>query len=195
MDARWVAGYDGRGEVRPHDMFRGWTEDCIRLFPNHPRHPRVAAFGDDLGCFPWMPAVRKSPDLDGRGAVAIVRATDFSGMCVTLRRSIDQENSSLLLTANLGDLLLHGSRKRVDLAGVREIIAVISLVLAVDAERGLRRAAERGSPAKATIRVLADELPEEMRANLRDGVVDTLAQRVAAIEPIGLAAFVAVEAA
>ena len=195
MDARWVAGYDRRGEVRPYDMFRGWTEDCMRLFPDHPRHLRVAAFGDDLGRFPWTPAVLKRPDLDGCGAVAVVHATDFSGMCVTLHRLIEEEDSGALLTASLGDLLLHRNCKRADPAGVPEMVAVISLILAVDAERALRRAAERSGPAKVTIRVLADDLPDEIQVHLRDKVVDTLAQRVVAIEPTELAAFVTVKAA
>jgi hypothetical protein len=128
-------------------------------------------------------------------AVAVISATEFWGTCVTLRRSIEEEADGTSLTAGLGDLLLHRSRKRVDLATIPEIVAAIALILAVDTERALRRAAERRRPAKITIRVRADDLTEEMRTYLRDGVVDTLARRIVAIEPAELAASVAVEAA
>ena len=129
MDARWVAGYDRRGEVRPYDIFRGWTEDCVRLFPGHPRHLRIAAFGDDLGSSSWRPAVLEQPDLDGHRAVAVIRATAFSGLCVTLRRSIAEEDGGTLLTASFGNLLLHHSRKPIDQAGTPEMVAVTSLIL------------------------------------------------------------------
>lgn len=194
MDARWVAGYDRRGEVWPYDIFGGWTEDCIRLFPNHPGHLRIAAFGDDLDRFPWKPTLLGRPHLDGREAVAVITATESSGACITLRRSIEDEDGAPVLTAVLCDLLRRRRRDRIVPAHVSDMIAVISLILAVDAERALRRAPEQEAGARITIRVVADDLPSEMLIHLRDGVVDTLEKRVVVIEPLGLAASVVIEA-
>lgn len=76
MDARWTAGYDRRGEVWPYEIFRGWTEDCTRLFKGHPRDLRVAGSGDDLGDFPWTPPAVRRPGCDSRAAVVIAHGTE-----------------------------------------------------------------------------------------------------------------------
>ena len=195
MDARWVAGYDRWGTVSPYDIFRGWTDQCRQLFPEYPRTLRIAASGDDLRDFPWIPKTLKRPGLDGRAAVAVISATEFRGTCITLQRSLYETSGEALLNASFSDLLLHRSRKYIDLSTLPEMVSTVSLILAVDAERILRRAIERDRLAKVTIQIIAGDLPDDMRHYFVEEIVETLAQRTVAIEPAGAPASVAIELA
>ena len=141
MDARWVAGYDRWGRVSPYDIFRGWTDECKQLFPEYPRTLRIAASGDDLRDFPWCPKTMKRPGIDGRAAIAVMSATEFWGTCITLHRSIYDILGKMVLEASFSDLLLHRSRKYIDLGTLPEMVSAVSLILAVDAERIVRRTA------------------------------------------------------
>lgn len=193
MDARWVAGYDRWGTVSPSDIFRGWTDECRQLFPEYPRTLRIAAFGDDLRNFPWLPKTIKRPGVDGRATIAVMSATEFWGTCITLHRSIHDISGKAVLEASFSDLLLHRSRKYIDLATLPEMVSAVSLILAVDAERILRRAIERDMPAKVTIQIVAGDLPDDMRQYFVKEIVETLAQRTVAIEPAGVSTSVVIE--
>lgn len=193
MDARWVAGYDRWGSVSPYDIFRGWTDECRQLFPEYPQDLRIAASGDDLGDFPWQPKTIKRPGIDGRAAVAVISATKFWGTCITLHRSIHHISGKTVLEASFSDLLLHRSRKYIDLATLPEMVSAVSLILAVDAERMLRRAIDRDSPAEVTIRIVSGDLPDDMRDYFVHEIVKTLEQRTVAIEPPGAPNSVTIE--
>lgn len=148
---------------------------------------------DDLRDFPWLPRTLKRPGLDGRAGVAIISATGFWGTCITLHRSICETSDAALLKASFSDLLLHRSRKHIDLSTLPEMVSAVSLILAVDAERILRRAIERDTPARVTIQIVAGDLPEDMRHYFVDEIVETLSRRTVAIEPAGVPASVAIE--
>jgi hypothetical protein len=193
MDGRWIAGYDQLGIVSPYYIFRGWTEECRRLFPEYPRHLRIAASGDDLGSFPWVPKALKRPGIDGRAAVAVISATEFRGTCITLHRSISGIPGDATLTATFSDLLLHRSRKHIDRSTLPEMVSAVSLILAVDAERILRRAIDHDSPAKVTIQIVSGDLPDDMRHYFVEKLMETLKRRTVAIEPAGIPASVAIE--
>lgn len=185
MDARWVAGFDARGCVSPYHIFRGWTEECHQLFPHFPRNLRIVADGHQLGGFPWTPKSVRKKGLDGRAAVAIVDATEFWGVCITLHRTIERRADGWVLLASFSDLALHRSRKYVDLASLPDMVAAVSLILAVDAERILRRATEADSLPKVTIHISQDDLPEDMRKYFAQEIADMLTRRAVAIEPKG----------
>lgn len=89
MDGHWIAAYDHWGIVSPYEIFRGWTQECRRLFPHYPEQLRVVTHRGELSNFPWVPKTLKSKGLDGRDAIAIICATEYWGTCVTLRRAID----------------------------------------------------------------------------------------------------------
>ncbi|WP_298670673.1 hypothetical protein [uncultured Sphingomonas sp.] len=193
MDARWVAGYDRWGSVSPYDIFRGWTDECRRLFPEYPRDLRIAASGDDLRDFPWRPKTIKRPGIDGRAAIAVISATEFWGTCITLRRSIYDISGKTVLEASFSDLQLHRSRKYIDLATLPEMVSAVSLILAVDAERILRRATDRDSSAGITIQIVSGDLPDDMKHYFVGEIVKVLEQRTVAIEPAGLSKSVVIE--
>ena len=195
MDARWVAGYDCWGSVSPYDIFRGWTNECRGLFPEYPKTLRIAAFGDDLRDFPWRPKSLKQPGIDGRAAVAIISATKFWGTCITLNRSIHEVSGEAVLQASFSDLLLHRSRKYIDYSTLPEMVSAVSLILAVDAERIIRRAIERDASAKLTIQIVASNLADDMRNYFAEEIRQMLEQRKVAIEPAGFPASVAIEMA
>jgi hypothetical protein len=193
MDARWVAGYNRRGAVLPYHIFRGWTEPCKQLFPECPRNLRIAADGDELESFPWLPETLKRPGLDGRAAVAIISATEFWGTCITLNRSIEETQDGTLLKACFSDLLLHRSRKYIHLRTLPEMVSAVSLILAVDAERTLRRAIGRNMPPKAIIQICAGGLRDVMRRHFAEKIAETLRRRAIAIEPVGVPSSVTIE--
>jgi hypothetical protein len=185
MDARWVASYDRWGAVSPYEIFRGWTDECRQLFPHYPQNLRVAAYGDDLRSFPWLPKTLKKPGLDGRFAVAIIDATQFWGTCVTLHRSIENVAGQWFLKASFSDLVLHRSRKRVDLSTLPDMVSAVSLILAVDAERILRRAIEHDQHPGVIIQISSGDLPDDMKNYFVAEIAESLNGRAVAIEPPG----------
>lgn len=98
-----------------------------------------------------------------------------------------------MLRASFSDLLLHRSRKYIDLATLPEMVSAVSLVLAVDAERVLRRSIDRDMPVKLTIQIVAGDLPDDIRDYFIEEIVETLAKRTIAIEPAGVPASVTIE--
>lgn len=193
MDARWVAGYDRWGTVSPYHIFRGWTDECTQLFPEYPRTLRIATSGDELRDFPWLHKTLKRHGLDGRAAVAVVSATEFWGTCITLHRSIHYLSGRAVLEASFSDLLLHRSRKYIDHSTIPEMVSAVSLILAVDAERILRRAIDFDIPAKIVIRIITGDLPDDMKLCFVDEIANTLTRRIVAIEPAGIPASVTIE--
>jgi len=143
--------------------------------------------------FPWKPKTIKRSGIDGRAAAAIISASEFWGTCITLRRSIYELSGMAVLEASFSDFLLHRSRKQIDLATLPEMVSAVSLILAVDAERLLRRAIDRGRPARVTIQIISGDLPEDMKQHFIDEIVKVLAQRKVAIEPSGVPKSVVIE--
>ncbi|WP_439568915.1 hypothetical protein [Sphingopyxis sp.] len=193
MDARWLTGFTYWGPVSPYEIFRGWTPECRKLFPDYPKDLRVVTDDSSLVHFPWTPKTVKRKGLDGRNAVAIVDATEWSGTSITLHRAIEKTHDRWMLRASFSDLALHRSRKYVDLYTLPDMVAAVSLILAVDAERMFRRANEAGMQSNVTIRISAEGLREDMREHFAQRIADMLARRVVAIEPAGNAASVQVE--
>ena len=134
---------------------------------------------------PWTPKSVRKKGLDGRAAVAIVGATEFWGVCITLHRTIERRADGWVLLASFSDLALYRSGKYVDLASLPDMVAAVSLILAVDAERILRRATETDPLPKVTIHISQDDLPQDMRNYFAQGVADMLTRRAVAIEPKG----------
>jgi len=193
MDARWVAGFNRWGSVSPYEIFRGWTEECRKLFPRYPENLRIVADGHDLGQFPWTPRILKKKGLDGRSAVAIICATEWYGTCITLHRTIEDNPNNCVLCSSFSNLVLNRSRKYVDLATLPDMVAAVSLILAVDAERILRRAIEMDTLRHVTIHISTKNLPDDMRTCFAEQIAETLNGRAVSIEPPSEAASVRVE--
>ena len=99
----------------------------------------------------------------------------------------------MVLQASFTDLLRHRSRKYIDHSTLPGMVAAVSLILAVDAERMLRRAIDQDMPVKVTVQIVAGDLPDDMRHYFIEEVVDNLAKRTVAIEPTGVPPSVTVE--
>jgi len=184
MDGRWVAGFSKWGGVSPYDIFRGWTDDARKLFPHYPEGLRVIGGNRDLASYPWVPKRLKAGGFDGREAVALVNATPLKGTSIVLRRKVEQGSENWILHAWFEHLEFYRSRKRVDYSTLPDLAAAAALILAVDAERMLRRAAEESAGAGIQICVRRD-LDEDMNVHFIDAVHNHLQARRIRIEPEG----------
>jgi predicted nucleotidyltransferase len=183
MDARWVAGFWEVGVVSPYDIFRGWTNDAHALFPRYPDGLRVVGDDHNLSHYPWTPKRLKKPGLDGRNAVALISATEWWGTSLTLRRHIEVSPSSWTLRAGFSDLQLYRARKYADWATLQDLAAVAALILAVDAERMLRRTSELLQPPTVRIAIDDDGLTDDIRPDFVEPLRAHLAERTIRIEP------------
>lgn len=195
MDGRWVAGYSTWGVVSPYDIFRGWTDDAHRLFANYPEDLRVLADGFDLRSFPWQPKRLRQPGLDGRAALLVMDATEWWGVSLVLNRAIETSDRQWILHARFSNIELNRARTRVDLASTPAIVGAVSLVLAVDAERMLRRAREQSDAPRIEIQIAGDGLIDEIRVHVVDEIAKALRSRSVRIEPEGWAQTVAINSA
>lgn len=177
MDARWVAGFGGSGMVSPYDIFRGWTDDAHALFPHYPDGLRVVGDNHNLRNYPWTPKRLKKQGLDGRNAVALINATAWWGTSLVLRRHIEIDTAHWTLHAGFSDIQFHRARKHVHLVTLPDMAAVTALILAVDAERMLRRAAELSDPPAIRIRISDVGLSEDLRSHFAEVVRDHLDNR------------------
>lgn len=184
MDARWVAGFCSWGSVSPYCIFRGWTDDAHRLFPRYPDGLRVLGDGYELHSYPWAPRRLKSGGLDARSAILLANATPHWGTSIVLRRRIDRTSATWTLRASFEDLELHRSRTRVNVATLSDMAAAAALILAVDAERIIRRVAEDRSDATMLIS-LGGCQNEDVNEYFVRVVKDHLQSRAIRIEPDG----------
>jgi len=192
MDGRWITGYRNWGMVCPSSIFRGWTDDAHRVFAHYPRDLRVLADGYQHLAFRWTPKALKKGGIDGRFALLIVDADDFSGVSVVLRRRIETLDGHWTLHAELNDVQLYRARVNIDYRSLASIIGAVSLILAVDAERMVRRAADLAVCPRIAISLTGSELPQTLQDFLVDPICDILQQRTVAIEPQGVERIVAI---
>jgi len=89
------------------------------------------------------------------------------------------------LNASFSDLQLYRARKHADWATLRGLAAVTALILAVDAERMLRRAAELPLPLTIGIAIDNSGVTDEVRPDFIDPLLTYLNDRVVRIEPVG----------
>lgn len=183
MDARWVAGFWEVGAVSPYDIFRGWTDNAHALFPTYPDGLRVVGDDHDLSRYPWTPKRLKKPGLDGREAIALISATKWWGTSVILHRHIEMSQTEWKLKASFSDLQLHRARKYADLATLNDLAAVTALILAVDAERMVRRTSELSHPPTIAIAIDDSGLTDEVRVDLVEPLLAHLNERAVRIEP------------
>ncbi|SHM66415.1 hypothetical protein SAMN05518668_11621 [Sphingobium sp. YR657] len=193
MDARWVSRHYSGGEVLAYEIFRGWTDDCRALLPHTPNQLRIVTNATDFSHFQWAPRALGKQQLDGRSAVALLSATEQWGTCVTLHRAFEGPLEALRLDVHFSDLLLHRSRRYVDAITLPDLAGATALILAVDAERALRRQVETTLPAQMTIRIAEGDLPDDMINYFLEEVISHLEQRKVSIEPQGMAAKVRIE--
>ena len=183
MDGRWVAGYSAWGVVSPYDIFRGWTDDAHRLFAHYPEDLRLFADGFELNDFPWQPKRLRRPGLDSRAALLLVDATRYWGVSLVLNRTIETSETHWVLDARFSDIELHRARTRVDLGSTPSIVGAASLILAVDAERMIRRARNLPTMPAVQIRIIRDGLPDEIQVHVVDEIATILGSRTVRIEP------------
>jgi hypothetical protein len=184
MDARWVAGFWNVGTVSPYDIFRDWNDDAHRLFPRYPEGLRVLGDDHDLRAS-WAPERLKAKGLDGREAIALVDVTPRSGVSIVLNRRIEISTTSWTLCASFSDLEAQGRRKRLDPLALSEITATAALILAVDVERMLRRAAESSPSPTVRIRFEEDGASDRVIQDFIEPTRDLLVDRAIWIEPPG----------
>ena len=183
MDARWISGFDSVGSVSPFALFRGWSDDCCQLFPHYPRNLRVTTGGGEIPCFPWTPPALKRNALDGRSAIAFVDATEAWGTSVILNRDISVSGGDWRLSARFSDLALHRSRKHINSDTLPDMAAAASIILAVDAERILRRSAEMGMETSLAIDIGGEDLPAMIQTHFVTRICDMLDRRAIRVEP------------
>lgn len=128
--------------VCPYDIFRSWTDDARRLFPHYPDGLRVVGDDHQLNGNFWTPKRLRRMGLDGRRAIALINATRGWGTSIVLNREIEAHDTVWTLRARFTELELFRSRKRAEASTLPDIAAAAALILAVDAERMLRRATE-----------------------------------------------------
>jgi predicted nucleotidyltransferase len=181
MDGRWIAGFSGCGEVSPYRIFRGWSDEAHALFARHPSGLWVGRGVDDGFRLAWRPNSLQNRALDGRNAIAIVNATGNGGASVVLCREIALAPAGCRLCARLED----GKRRRarLDNHAIPDIASAAALIVAVDAERILRRLEEAKSDLPVVVSVEGDDRVDVVAA-LKDEVVNRLVDRAVRIEPL-----------
>jgi predicted nucleotidyltransferase len=180
MDARWVAGFTARGGVSPYEIFRAWNDEAHRLFPRYPEGLLIAGSDFKPPIPPsWLPKHLKKRALDGRNAVALINANEFWGTSIILRRQIEQSEVSWTLVACFEDLELF-RRRRVESMTVPDLASAAALILAVDAERMLRRSAETEVRPPIHVRIRCERADP-----ISNSVLALLEQRAVRIEPVG----------
>jgi len=126
----------------------------------------------------------KKQGLDGRNAIALINATSWWGTSIILQRHIEIDARHWTLHAGFSDIQLHRARKHVDLLTVPDLAAVTALILAVDAERMLRRAAELADVPIVRIRIDDAGLNGDLRSYFAEPVRDHLDSRTIRVEPL-----------
>jgi hypothetical protein len=129
----------------------------------------------------WKPKSLKKRFLDGRNAISTFNVTDFGGMSVVLCREISVETEGCVVHARFEDAVLYRARKRVDPSAVGEIAAAAALIIAVDAERVLRRLSEADAEVALYVSIEGDDGVEAIDA-VKVEVVKRLAGRAVRIE-------------
>lgn len=183
MDARWLAAYSPLGVVSPYDIFGSWNDDAHRLFSRFPKDLRIA--GNDFRPFDerWLPKCLKLNDLDGRSSIALINSTFWSGTCLVLHRNMEICADRWQLNASIGAIELYRNRRRIDPDTLPELVAAAALVVAVDAERMLRRAAEL--PVVPRIHIEIGSHPNEALQSLFvEPLYGILQSRALRIEPL-----------
>lgn len=188
MDGRWVTAFDPWGDVSPYCMFRGWTNDAHRLFPDFPRELRVFADGHDAQKLTWRPKLLKDASIDGRSSLVITNTCGRTSVALALNRQIETTPEAWTLRASFGPMEVARNLKRVDFGVLIHIAAVTTLILAVDAERMLRRKFETDETAAVQISINFEETDCDVASCLSDWVKSNLIERITFIEPAGLIA-------
>lgn len=183
MDARWVAGFEKTGMVSPYDIFRGWTDDARKLFPHYPAGLRVVGDDYQLNADFWMPKRLRRKGLDGRHAVALINATQWWGTSIVLNREIKASDAVWTLRARFTEFELLRSRKWPEVSTLPDIAAAAALILAVDAERMLRRATELPSGPTIQIDLRSDANEENLCGFFYEPTRELLHERAIRIEP------------
>jgi hypothetical protein len=183
MDGRWITGFHDWGDVSPYHIFRGWTEEAHKLFPEYPKGLSVVGDGVRLDGHRRIPKRLKRKGLDGREAIALVNATPFLETSIVLKRRIEKTQTTWILHASFEDLEAYGKRKRVDIAALADMAAAAALILAVDAERMLRRAAEETATPAIQLKIDESSLGEDINIDFVGIVHKHLQMRTIRIEP------------
>ena len=182
MNGRWVAGFCDSGRVYPSRIFRGWTDDAHKLFPTFPEGLRIAVNGQTLSSKAWTPEVLTNRELDGRERIAFVNAAENWGASIVLRRQINRAPSGWTMQAWFEEPEVSRKRQRIDALSLLNMAAAAALIIAVDAERMLRRAAEETSGTRVEIN-LSVASDEDISAFLVQSVHEDLQTRVIQVEP------------
>jgi hypothetical protein len=144
-------------------------------------HTMGISFRRDLRIAGYKPAVFKDALRGFMRTASPGNLIDLKTSLV-LRRRVEKGSENWTLHAWFENLELYRSRKRVDLSTLPDLAAAAALILAVDAERMLRRAAEESARAAIQIRVRR-ELDKDMNAHFIDVVQEHLQTPTIRIEP------------
>ena len=169
------------GEVLPSRIFRSWSEEARALFVRHPSGLWVGRSADDGRRLAWRPKNLRSRALDGRNAIAVVNATEHGGASVVLCREIALAPAACRLCARFEHS--ESRRTRLDDRAIPDIASAAALIVAVDAERMLRRLEEAKSELPVVVSVEGDDRVDIVGA-LKDEVISRLVDRTARIEPL-----------
>ncbi len=152
---------------------------------NAEHHWRKRRTCHKLGSDFWIPKRLSAGGLDGRNAITLVNATRISGTSIVLRRRIELSPKSWTLRVWFDSLETYHSRKRVDRSTLPDMAATAALIIAVDAERMLRRAAEDMTLPEVQVRLDQGDLSEDIRAYFVKATCNHLMTRTIKIEPQG----------
>jgi predicted nucleotidyltransferase len=185
MDGRWLAAFEHNGWVCPHEIFRSWTDEARRLFSNPPYRFRVVTDATSLGDS-WKPKRTKSSGLDGRNNILIMDVDDIEGASFVLRRSVDITPKAWTLRVGLEDFQAQRKRTAIEAKCFFSIITGAVMILAVDAERLLRRSAE--TPEKPDVYIRIESNAADWRLpHAEEWMQKMLSDRLVRIEPEGWA--------
>ncbi len=179
-----MTGYSGYGEVLPYNIFRSWSDAANALFAKYPDSLRVIGSADVTSRSGWEPKSLNDRFLDGRSAIPIFNVTDFGAMSVVLCREISVEPKNCVIRARFEDAELYRARKRLDPSTVCEIASAAALIIAVDAERVLRRLAEADAEVAVSVIIEGDDGIAAVEV-VQVELVKPLADRAVRIEPSG----------
>lgn len=185
MDGRWVAAFDPRGKVSPYGIFGGWTDDAHRLFPDFSRELHILADGHGVDGTTWSPKLEKATGFDGRESLIIMDSHLGRGVAVTLKRDMELTSEAWTLHWTFAQVEMERKRRSIHVRAAENVAAVATLILAVDAERMLRRAADLGLSIPVLISPDAADGTDRTKSLLVDLVVANLAERTTYIEPSG----------
>lgn len=185
MDAHWLVAYAQYGTVSPYDIFGSW-EEAEPLFYRFPRNlavltdrdKKIARRGD------WMPDALGKGEIDGSERVVLTNHNGSEAISVVLKRTIVEDDAGIRITATLeASEMLNVTEPGQDLYD--DISSAITLLLATDADRVMRRQMDVGATKQVTIAIDNSGPTDDLRSMVASDTALLLEEGEISIVPEG----------